>query len=191
MGANLIGLKTEAVRADATGCRPEAGADLVAGEVAQVGSAGEVGVDIGGGRGAGVGEDALYDCCPSADRAKQGIAREVHDDCLVALFVLLELERDGDGVGQCQERVVMAECPVVANELDVAQAETFGPTLPGDSKVFARPHGEEERPAGQLVCGAVEFAIVIAAEFAEDARRKSLLGFCRGVIVFVAFQLVR
>jgi hypothetical protein len=107
------------------------------------------------------------------------------------LFVFLELECYGNGVGEGQERVVKLKGAVISDELEVAEAETFGPALSCYGEILTGAHCEEKGAPSELVGCSVELAIVVTAEFAEDARSEGLLWASRGVAVFVALQLIR
>jgi hypothetical protein len=114
----------------------------------------------------------------------------VHDDGLIALLVLLELEGDRDSIAESQEGIVEADGALVADELEVAQAKPFGASFALDGQVLAQLHGKEECAAGKLVGGSVERTVIVLAQFPKDAGGDSLLWACGWVIVFVALQLI-
>jgi hypothetical protein len=115
----------------------------------------------------------------------------MHNDGLVTFLVLLEFESDGDRVAECEERVVKLNGALVPKELEVPKAEAFSATFACDGQVLTGAHSKEEGPPGKLMGGAIEWAVVVAGQFAENARCEGLLGTGGRVAVFVALQLVR
>jgi hypothetical protein len=179
-------VEAQAVGANATCRQPEAGANLVAREIAQVAPAGEVSVAVGSVRGVGVGEDPHDDRLPGSDGAQEGVAGAVHDDRLVTFLVLLELKGDCNGIAKSQEGIVEADGALVGDELEVAQVKPLCASFALDHQVLAGVHRKEESAAGQLVGGSVERTVVIAAQFLKDAWSNSLLWTGGWIIVFVA-----
>ena len=102
----------------------------------------------------------------------------------------LKFEGDRDPITERQEGIIQPDGALVAEELEVAQAEPFGVPFTLDGKVLAGVHGEEESSTGKLVGGSVERAIIVPGQFPEDTRSERLLWAGGWVVIFVALQLV-
>jgi hypothetical protein len=191
VGPDLVRVETEAVWAYSTSGEAETGADLIAGEEAEVATSGLVRVDVSGSGGPGIGQDAHDDGGPCPDGTEERVAGAMHNDGFISFVVFLEFERDGDGVREGQKRIVKVNGAFVSEELEVSQSETLGATLTRDGEVFAGAHCEEEGSSRKLVSGAIELTVVVFAQFAQNARGEGLLGAGRGVVIPVAFQLIR
>jgi hypothetical protein len=115
----------------------------------------------------------------------------VYDNGLPTFLVFLECKCDGDCVAECEEGVLELKSAVVLKELEVPKAEAFSLAFAGDGQVLTQAHSKKEGPPGQLMGGAIEWAIVIAGQLTENAWGEGLLGTGRRVTVFVALQLVQ